>query len=45
MVHVFDPFGAGTEIIASHTLIMLAWGIGALLVSLHRFRWEPRIAS
>ena len=45
MVHVFDPFGTGTGIIATHTLIMLAWGIGALLVSLRRFRWEPRIAS
>ena len=45
MVAVFNPFGGGTGIVASHTLIMLAWGIGALVVSLRRFRWEPRIKS
>ena len=45
MVAVFNPFGGGTGIVASHTIIMLAWGIGALLVSLRRFRWEPRIKS
>ena len=45
MVGAFNPFGGGVGIVATHTLIMLAWGIGALLVSLRRFRWEPRIKS
>jgi ABC-2 type transport system permease protein len=43
MVHVFNPFGGGIGIIATHTLIMLAWGVVGLVVSLRRFRWEPRI--
>jgi ABC-2 type transport system permease protein len=45
MVHVFDPFGAGTGIIATHMLIMIAWGVAGLIFSLRRFRWEPRVAS
>jgi ABC-2 type transport system permease protein len=45
MVHVFDPFGGGRGIIATHTLMMLAWGIVGLLVSLRRFRWEPRLKA
>ena len=45
MVAVFNPFGGGAGIVASHTLIMLAWGVGALVISLRRFRWEPRIKS
>ena len=45
MVHVFNPYGGGTGIVASHTLIMIAWGIAALVVSLRRFRWEPVIKS
>ena len=42
MVDVFNPFASGTGISTAHTLVMLAWGVGALLVSLRRFRWEPR---
>ena len=45
MVHVFNPFGGGTGIVASHVLIMIAWGVVCLAVSLRRFRWEPRIKS
>jgi ABC-2 type transport system permease protein len=45
MVAVFNPFGGGTGIVASHTLMLLAWGVLGLLVSLRRFRWEPRIKS
>lgn len=44
MEAVFNPFGGGTGIIASHTLVMIGWGIVGLLFSLRRFRWEPRIA-
>jgi ABC-2 type transport system permease protein len=44
MEAVFNPFGGGTGIIASHTLIMIVWGVIGLLLSLRRFRWEPRIA-
>lgn len=45
MVAVFNPFGGGTGIVAGHTLMLLAWGAIGLLVSLRRFRWEPRIKS
>lgn len=45
MVHVFDPFAGGTGIIATHTLMMIAWGVLGLVVSLRRFRWEPRLKS
>ena len=43
MVHVFNPFGGGTGIVATHTLMMLAWGVVGLVVSLRDLRWEPRI--
>ena len=35
----------GTGIVTSHTLIMIAWGLVCLAISLRRFRWEPRIKS
>lgn len=41
LIDVFNPFGGGTAIKASHIAIMLAWGVGALAVGLKRFRWEP----
>jgi len=44
MVEVFNPFGGGNGIEPGHLAVMLAWGIGATLVSLRRFRWEPRRA-
>ena len=45
MVAVFNPFGGGTGIVASHTLLLLGWGVVGLFVSVRRFRWEPRIKS
>ena len=45
MVAVFDPFGGGTGIVANHMLMLFGWGLLGLLVSLRRFRWEPRIKS
>jgi ABC-2 type transport system permease protein len=42
MVSVFNPFASGTGLDAVHIAVLLAWGLGALLVSLRRFRWEPR---
>jgi len=45
MVAVFNPFGGGSGIVASHTLMLLAWGVIGLVFSLRRFRWEPRIKS
>ncbi len=45
MVGVFNPFGGGTGIVATHTLMLLAWGVVGLLVSLRRFRWEPNIKA
>jgi ABC-2 type transport system permease protein len=43
MVQVFNPFGSGTGIVAGHTVVMLAWGVGGLALSLRRFQWEPRL--
>ena len=42
MVAVFDPFEHGTGIGAGHIAVMLAWGVGSMLVALRVFRWEPR---
>jgi ABC-2 type transport system permease protein len=45
MVAVFNPFGGGTGIVATDTLMMTAWGVVGLVIALRRFRWEPRIKS
>ncbi len=42
MEAVFNPFGGGTGIVAQHVVVMLAWGVGGLVVAVRRFRWEPR---
>ena len=42
MLAVFNPFGGGTGIEAKHVAVLGAWGTGALLLALRRFRWEPR---
>lgn len=39
---VFNPNASGTGIIASHIAVLLAWGLGALVIAARRFRWEPR---
>lgn len=39
---VFNPYAGGTGIIASDVAVLVAWGIGALVVATVRFRWEPR---
>ena len=39
---VFNPNASGTGIIASHMAVLLAWGLGALVIAARRFRWEPR---
>lgn len=41
---VFNPDGRGTGIIATHVLVLLAWGAVALVIAVRRFRWEPRSA-
>ena len=40
MFAVFDPLGSGIE--AKTLLLMLGWGVVALIVAVKRFRWEPR---
>ena len=42
-VDVFNPYGSGTGVVASHTIVLLAWGVGGLALSLRRFEWEPRL--
>jgi len=42
MVSVFNPRSSGTGIVATHTAVLLAWGVGLLVVGTERFRWEPR---
>jgi ABC-2 type transport system permease protein len=39
---VFDPRRAGSGIDPASLLVMLGWGIAALIVAVKRFRWEPR---
>ena len=41
MLAVFNPFGSGTGIVLSHSLVMLAWGIVGVVLSVRRFKWEP----
>ena len=43
MLDVFIPLhGGGDGIDATHLTVMAAWGIGGVVLSLRRFRWEPR---
>lgn len=47
LLAVFAPFdpGPGMPAFAWHDLLVVAiWGVGALIVALRRFRWEPRRA-
>jgi ABC-2 type transport system permease protein len=41
MLAVFNPFASGTGIIATHSAMLIGWGLLGLVVSLRRFRWEP----
>ncbi len=41
MVALFDPTVHGSGISGAHVAVLLAWGIGALLVAAQRFRWDP----
>jgi ABC-2 type transport system permease protein len=41
---VFDPRGGGTGIEPRALLMMLGWGLAALVVAVRWFRWEPRRA-
>lgn len=41
MIAVFNPFASGTGIIATHSAMLVLWGLAGLAVSLRRFRWEP----
>lgn len=43
MFNAFDPAHLSTTGLSGNDLIIIAaWGIGALLVAVRRFRWEPR---
>jgi hypothetical protein len=42
MVAVFNPFARGTGITASHSAMLVGWGLFGMLVGVRRFRWEPR---
>ncbi len=42
MVTVFDPFARGTGMVATHLGMLVLWGVAGVVVSLRRFRWEPR---
>jgi len=41
LADVFNPFTTGHAISGDHLGIMLAWGTGAIVLSVVRFRWEP----
>lgn len=36
---------AGEHSIGVHVVVMAAWGVGAILVALRYFRWEPRVGG
>jgi ABC-type multidrug transport system permease subunit len=41
----FNPYLAGSGLYWDHLAVMLAWGVGGVLVALRLFTWEPRPAS
>jgi len=41
MFAAFDPRRAGSGIELGPLLVMLGWGLAALIVAVRRFRWEP----
>ena len=45
MLAVFNPFSSGTGIVAADSLVLIAWTVIGLAVSLRRFRWEPLSAD
>jgi len=42
MVGVFEPFGGGIGVGWRDVAILTAWGLGALALSVRRFRWDPK---
>jgi hypothetical protein len=41
---VFQPFGGGRIGLRwTDVLILVAWGLGGLALSVKRFRWDPRV--
>ncbi len=42
MFAVFDPRVVGSGVEAEPLLVMLGWGLAALVVAVRGFRWEPR---
>lgn len=39
---VFNPFGDGSGFSAEHLVVMAAWLVAGLLISIRWFTWEPR---
>ncbi len=39
----FNPFETGAGFEPAHLAVIAAWGVGALLVSMRYFSWEPRV--
>ena len=37
----FDPRTGGPAIDLSDLVVLLAWGVGAVVLAIRRFRWEP----
>ena len=42
MIDVFQPFAGGVGVHLRDVLILLGWGVGALALSVRRFRWDPK---
>ncbi|MDQ6798515.1 MAG: ABC transporter permease [Actinomycetota bacterium] len=42
MVDVFNPYSKGTGILARDIGMLLLWGVIGLVVSVRRFRWDPK---
>ncbi len=42
IVDVFNPYSKGTGIIARDIAMLVLWGVIGLVVSVRRFRWDPK---
>jgi len=42
MVDIFNPYSKGTGILAGDIGMLLLWGVIGVVVSVRRFRWDPK---
>jgi ABC-2 type transport system permease protein len=42
MLGIYDPFGTGSGFAPDHLAVLAAWAVGAVIVAVRFFSWEPR---